>query len=128
MVAKKKSRPKAKAKSKSKSKAKAQVYQTRFKFRKPKAGKKFDYSPLGYRLRQLGTQAELSKVLKISQQTISKKMRGETNIMIADLELLSKKFKKPLPWFFMSAETEENLGAVILDSSYAVELRKALLG
>lgn len=72
----------------------------KLKMRRPKRGKKADYSNLGTRIRQLGTQMELAKALKLSQQTVSKKLRGQTSVLVADLELLAKKFKVPMTWFF----------------------------
>jgi hypothetical protein len=38
--------------------------------------------------------------LGISQQTVSKKLRGETAILLSDLERIAKKFKLPVTWFF----------------------------
>ena len=72
----------------------------KLKMRKGKAGKPGDYSALGLRIRELGTQQELAKALNLSQQTVSKKLRGGTNLLVADLEILAKKFKKKMAWFF----------------------------
>ncbi len=66
----------------------------------PKKGRHRVYTRIGHRLAKLGQQRELSKALGLSQQTVSKKLRGGCVIMLADLERLAKKFGKPFPWFF----------------------------
>ena len=58
------------------------------------------YVRIGHRLATLGNQRELAKALGVSQQTISKKLRGECAILLSDLETLARKFKKPMTWFF----------------------------
>ena len=58
------------------------------------------YNRIGTRLAELGRQVDLAKALGISQQTVSKKLRGECAIMLSDLERLAKKFKIPVTWFF----------------------------
>jgi transcriptional regulator with XRE-family HTH domain len=45
-------------------------------------------------------EVELAKALKVSQQTISKKLRGECAISVSDLETLARKFKRHMMWFF----------------------------
>ena len=45
-------------------------------------------------------QHAIAKALKISQQTVSKKLRGETAILLSDLEKLSKYYKVPVTYFF----------------------------
>jgi transcriptional regulator with XRE-family HTH domain len=42
----------------------------------------------------------VAKALGISQQTVSKKLRGETAILLSDLERIARKFKLPVTWFF----------------------------
>ena len=59
-----------------------------------------NYSRIGTRIAELGTQAFVAKALGISQQTVSKKLRGETAILLSDLERIAKKFKLPVTWFF----------------------------
>jgi len=59
-----------------------------------------NYTRIGSRLAELGRQADLAKALGVSQQTVSKKLRGECAIMLADLERLAKKFSIPVTWFF----------------------------
>ncbi len=58
------------------------------------------YNRIGHRIAELGTQAVVAKALGISQQTVSKKLRGETAILLSDLERIAKKFKLPVIWFF----------------------------
>ena len=71
------------------------------------------YTPLGNRIAELGsTQSELIKVLKVGQQTISKKLRGECSISVSDLEKLAKYFKVPMTFFF---EAEGLDGSVLRD-------------
>lgn len=60
-----------------------------------------DYTPLGRRIAQLGTQAEIARMLGVRQQTISKKLRGKCAIAVEDLETLARKAKKPVAWFFL---------------------------
>ncbi|MHC4250025.1 MAG: helix-turn-helix domain-containing protein [Planctomycetota bacterium] len=57
------------------------------------------YTMYGERISALGKQAVLAKALGLSQQTVSKKLRGECAILLSDLEKLSKKFKKPMRYF-----------------------------
>jgi transcriptional regulator with XRE-family HTH domain len=65
-----------------------------------------DYSAVGKRIAALGVrQVDLAKALGVSQQTISKKLRGETAIFLSDLEKLAKKFKRPICFFVMCAES-----------------------
>lgn len=58
------------------------------------------YCRIGHRLAELGSQRKLAKALGVTQQTTSKKLRGETAIMLSDLERISRKYKKPMTWFF----------------------------
>jgi transcriptional regulator with XRE-family HTH domain len=58
------------------------------------------YTRIGHRLAELGRQVDLAKALGLSQQTVSKKLRGDTAILLSDLERLAKKFKLPVTWFF----------------------------
>ena len=65
------------------------------------------YSRIGTRLAELGRQADLAKALGVSQQTVSKKLRGECAIMLSDLERIAKKFKVPITWFFEGYGSKE---------------------
>jgi len=58
------------------------------------------YNRIGTRLAELGRQVDLAKALGVSQQTVSKKLRGECAIMLSDIERLAKKFKLSVTWFF----------------------------
>ena len=59
-----------------------------------------NYTRIGHRISELGRQHVLAKAMGISQQTVSKKLRGETAILLADLERIAKKFSVPVTWFF----------------------------
>ena len=59
-----------------------------------------DYTSIGTRLAELGRQRVLAKALGISKQTVSMKLRGDTAILLSDLERIAKKFKLPVTWFF----------------------------
>ena len=72
------------------------------KRRKARKGLKGDYCPLGVRIRQLGSQLVLAKALGLSQTSVSKKLRGESSLLVYDLGVLAKKFNKPMAWFFES--------------------------
>ncbi len=59
------------------------------------------YTRLGERIAALARrQWELGDVLGVSQQTISKKLRGETAILVADLEKLARHYKVHMAYFF----------------------------
>ena len=58
------------------------------------------YTRIGHRIAELGTQIVVAKAMGISQQTMSKKLRGEVAITLSDLERIAKKFKLPMTWFF----------------------------
>lgn len=59
------------------------------------------YTQLGKRIATLGgRQRQIARVLRVSQQTVSKKLRGEAAIMVSDLKKLGKHYKVPLTYFF----------------------------
>ena len=59
------------------------------------------YTNIGERIASLDlNQAELGKMMRVSQQTVSKKLRGETAILLADLERLARKLGVAVGWFF----------------------------
>ena len=63
------------------------------------------YTAVGKRIASVGKRQHLiAKALKISQQTVSKKLRGETAILLSDLEKLSKYYKVPVTYFFEPEE------------------------
>jgi transcriptional regulator with XRE-family HTH domain len=72
------------------------------------------YSAVGKRIATLGRQVDIAKALGMSQQTVSKKLRGEVVITVSDLKRLAKKFSKPLCWFVM---WEEDCSCVFHSSS-----------
>jgi len=62
------------------------------------------YTAIGDRITTLGRrQREIASVLGVSQQTVSKKLRGETAILLSDLEKLGEHYKVPLTYFFEEA-------------------------
>ncbi|MHC4200909.1 MAG: helix-turn-helix domain-containing protein [Planctomycetota bacterium] len=82
------------------------------------------YTPLGFKIATIGKrQRELARVLRVSQQTISKKLRGETAIMVSDLEKLGKHYKVPLTYFF----EEETLGPELTSALARVRRGSAAL-
>ncbi|MHC5054595.1 MAG: helix-turn-helix domain-containing protein [Planctomycetota bacterium] len=58
------------------------------------------YTRIGRRIAELGRQVDLAKALGMSQQTVSKKLRGECAILLSDLERLAMKYNLSLTWFF----------------------------
>jgi transcriptional regulator with XRE-family HTH domain len=52
----------------------------------------------------LGLRADLAKVLGLSQQSVSKKMRGEVPVFVSDIQKLAKKYKRPMCYFFMGKD------------------------
>ena len=58
------------------------------------------YRRLGRRIATLGRQQELAGVLGLTQQTVSKKLRGEAAILVADLERLARHYRLRMGWFF----------------------------
>jgi transcriptional regulator with XRE-family HTH domain len=57
------------------------------------------YTKYGERIAALGLQRDLAKVLGVSQQTVSKKLRGDIRLFVSDLEKLSKRYKVPMTYF-----------------------------
>jgi transcriptional regulator with XRE-family HTH domain len=71
------------------------------------------YTDVGRRIAAAcGRQCEIAKALRVSQQSVSKKLRGETAILLSDLEALSKHFRMPLSYFF-SHETAPDLARAL---------------
>ncbi len=63
------------------------------------------YTPIGKRIAALlSPQYKLGRLLGLSQQTISKKLRGETAILLSDLEKLARRLKVPIGLFFGADE------------------------
>ncbi len=60
-----------------------------------------EYTEVGKRIAALGKrQKNIARSLGVSQQTVSKKLRGECAIMLSDLEMLSKAYGVSLTHFF----------------------------
>ena len=65
------------------------------------AGKIRAYTQIGKRIAALaGRQQDIAEILGVTQQSISKKLRGDTAILVADLERLAEHFSVPLTYFF----------------------------
>lgn len=58
------------------------------------------YTPVGRRIARFGPQYVLARILGVSQQTISKKLRGKCVIKLSDLETLAEKLGVPIGAFF----------------------------
>jgi transcriptional regulator with XRE-family HTH domain len=59
------------------------------------------YTNLGRRMvERVKTQVALAKILGVSQQTVSKKLRGESAVMIYDLQNLAERLGVSVAWFF----------------------------
>lgn len=65
------------------------------------------YTRLGKRLAELGSQCRLAEALKLSQQTVSKKLRGEVPITVRELDTVGKYFGHPIHWFFEEMGPDE---------------------
>ena len=66
-----------------------------------KAQKKKLYTRLGTRIAALAEgQDELADVLDMSQQSVSKKLRGKVGILVSELERLSAHYRVPMVYFF----------------------------
>lgn len=58
------------------------------------------YTRIGARIAELGSQKHIASLLRLTQQTVSKKLRGETAISLDDLENLAKAANVSFTWFF----------------------------
>jgi len=66
-----------------------------------KRGSNRQYSRLGKRIAALGKrQRDIARVLGVSQQTVSKKLLGQTGISVVDLEMLAVHYGVPMTYFF----------------------------
>ena len=69
--------------------------------RKASVRKVRDYVLIGHRIVALGRrQRHIAAVLGVSQQTVSKKLRGETAILLSDIERLAAHYSVPMTYFF----------------------------
>lgn len=72
------------------------------------------YTEIGRRIAALGKrQRHLAAVLSVSQQTISKRLRGETAILLSDLEKLGKHYDVPLTYFFEEEESSPEVAVAL---------------
>jgi transcriptional regulator with XRE-family HTH domain len=90
------------------------------------------YTAIGRRIASVGKrQVAIAKALKISQQTVSKKLRGETAILLRDLEKLAKYYKVPMTFFFepedMNPAVSNALDAICNKPGSHHELAKAIV-
>lgn len=70
------------------------------------------YTEVGNRIAALAKyQKNIARVLGLSQQTVSKKLRGECAILLSDLEALSKEYGVPLTYFFEESLTDPEFAA-----------------
>jgi transcriptional regulator with XRE-family HTH domain len=90
------------------------------------------YTAVGRRIASVGKrQIAIAKALKISQQSVSKKLRGQTAILLSDLDKLAKYYKVPVTYFF----EPEDLSPVVSNALDAIcnkpgphhELAKAIV-
>ena len=89
------------------------------------------YTAVGKRIASLGKrQHAIAKALKISQQTVSKKLRGETAILLSDFEKLAKYYKVSVTYFFepedMSPVVSNALETIRKKSGAHHDLAKAI--
>ena len=72
------------------------------------------YTEVGRRIAALGKrQKHIARILGISQQSVSKKLRGETAILLRDLERLSEAYGVPLTYFIEDGPTDPELAAAM---------------
>ena len=72
------------------------------------------YTDIGFRIAELGKRQRLiAKVLRVSQQTVSKKLRGETAILLSDLQKLASHHKVPMTHFFAKVPVSGELAAAL---------------
>ena len=68
------------------------------------------YTDLGRKISVLAVnQSEISKVLDLTQQSISGKLTGKIAVTLKDLELLSKHYNVPMIYFFTGPEVTVDL-------------------
>lgn len=72
------------------------------------------YTQIGARMAALASgQRELAKVLRVTQQTVSKKLRGDTEILLSDIERLSQAYGVPMAYFFDESALDPQLAAAM---------------
>lgn len=92
------------------------------------ARKVLSYTQLGQRIASLvQSQEEVARILNLTQQSVSGKLRGEIAISLEDLQRLAKHHDVPLSYFFLQREVPSSLLTAwerVLDGP--VELQQAL--
>ncbi|MHC4247741.1 MAG: helix-turn-helix domain-containing protein [Planctomycetota bacterium] len=72
------------------------------------------YTEVGHRIAALGKrQKHIARVLGVTQQTVSEKLRGECAILLSDLEKLSKAYGVPLTYFVEEGAGDPELAAAV---------------
>lgn len=70
------------------------------------------YTQIGARMAALASgQRELAKVLRVTQQTVSKKLRGDSGVLLSDIERLSQAYGVPMAYFFEESALDPELAA-----------------
>ena len=69
------------------------------------------YTSYGERIAALGTQREIAKAMGLSQQTVSKKLQGETSIALHDLVKVADYFDVP-PAYFLDGSGDPEMSRV----------------
>jgi len=72
------------------------------------------YTEVGRRIAALAKyQKHIARVLGISQQSVSKKLRGRAAILVSDLEKLSTVYGVPLTYFFEDEPSDPEVAAAV---------------
>ncbi len=67
----------------------------------PRQRTRGEYTVLGHRVLQAGRrQVAIAKVLDLSQQSVSQKLRGDTEWKVSELQKLAAHFEVPVSFFF----------------------------
>ena len=81
--------------------------------------KRTRYTEVGRKVATLGKQYDLAKVINVSQQAISAKMRGESDFTTTELAKLARHYKVPVFYFVtpesVTVELSRQLGNCIKD-------------
>ncbi|MHC4252666.1 MAG: helix-turn-helix domain-containing protein [Planctomycetota bacterium] len=71
------------------------------------------YTRYGDRIAALGTQREIGREMGVVQQSVSKKLQGESAITLAELKKLSKHYDLPLAYFFEKGPPDPELSSAL---------------
>ncbi len=86
------------------------------------------YTEIGNKIAALGKrQTDIARVLGVSQQTISKKLRGGCAILVSDLETLSKAYGIPLTYFFEEEPGDAEFAQALERIKTSAELRNLVI-